>query len=74
MPLISAAWTEETSDAKCVENFQRSISILKRSENIIWIRSPFKNSIPAGGKGNYMHLNMDGFYKKIFFKILVDIA
>lgn len=50
MPLISAARTEETSDAKCVENFQRSISIWKRAENIIWISSPFKNSIPAGKK------------------------
>lgn len=31
MPLISTVWTEEISDAKCVGNFQRSISILKRS-------------------------------------------
>lgn len=31
MPLISAAQTPETSDAKSVEYFQRSISILKRS-------------------------------------------
>ena len=29
--LISAAGTQETSDAKHVEHFQRSISILKRS-------------------------------------------